>query len=636
MLSRARRLGLLVACAAMTLAPAGAAQEGRLGDRAELTRFVDRLVAAQMNEHEIPGAVVVVVEDGEVVLSKGYGHTDLARTEAVDPERTRFDIGSVTKLLTATAVMQQVERGRLDLDADVNRYLSAFQVPETFPEPVTTAHLLTHTAGFADRHLVRMVAGSPDGVEPLADNLAANLPPRIRPPGQTHQYSNHGMALAGHLVEAVSGQPFDAYLHEHVLEPLGMEHTTFGTPAGPPSEDAVGHESLLGPTTAVNPWYLVLRPAGGLWSTGADMSRFMLAHLNGGELAGTRILGAASVEQMQRTQFSPHPQLSAIGYGFFERRSDGRRVVQHGGGWIGFGSLLALLPDAGAGVFVSFNHGQGVSAAVALVDALLERYFPVTAPAADAASPGGPAGSYEGTYRWNRVDRDTFMRLVSTLQTATLDVRASDDGRLTTSMSPQRLLTETSWVETQPGVFRSVDGGNTLVFETDDDGRAIGLHVTGAQLFSMDRLAWYQTTGFHAATLLFFLAALLVAAAGWPAGRLYRRLRGRRLKAPADLRRARRLAGLAGILGLAFFVGFALFFAADSVRVLQVSTAFKALLWLPLASAVVTGALVAVVARLWSRREAGLAARLYHSGIALALVALVPFLYYWRLLGFHY
>jgi CubicO group peptidase (beta-lactamase class C family) len=633
------RRSLAAAVATSTLALAGAggvagAEAPSATDAEEVARFVDGLVRTQMDEHAIPGAVAVVVMDGEVLVSRAYGHIDLDRETAVDVEQTRFDIGSVTKLFTATAVMQQVEEGRIDLDADVDRYLTAVEVPRTRPEPVTMRHLLTHTAGFADRHFVRMVAGDPEDVRPLGESLAGNLPPRIRPPGQVHQYSNHGMALAGHVVEGVAGRDFDQYLRERILEPLGMRSTTFGTPPGVAAQDAVGHESLVGPSAAVEPWYLALRPAGGLWSTGTDMARFMLAHLGGGEHGGNRILRAETVEEMHRTLFRPHPEVSGVAHGFFERAAEGRRVIQHGGGWIGFGSLLALVPEEGAGIFVAFNHGQGVPAGVVVVEGFLDRYFPVQAADGEARAAAGDA-SYAGTYRWNRVDRDTFMRLISTLQTASLRVEEGRDGALTTSMSPLPLVSDTRWFAAGDGVFRSQDGDNTLAFDVED-GRAVGLSVMGAQLFTMERVAWYESAALHLALLAVFVAVLLAAALAWPVGRLYGRVRGRARATSSELRLARRLSGAAGVVGLAFLLGFALFFAAAPVSLLQVSLGFRALLLLPLVLAVLTLALVVVAARLWSGRGAPLGARLYHSGLAVALLALLPFLYYWRLLGFHY
>jgi hypothetical protein len=145
-----------------------------------------------MAEHSMPGGVFVLVADDDVIHAQGYGHTDLERGTPVDAQRTRFDIGSVSKLLTATAVLQQVERGALDLETDVNDDLTGLEIPDTFPEPVTAGHLLTHTAGFGEYYLLGSAAPGPGEADPLAESLARFLPPRVRPPGLAHQSCGPG------------------------------------------------------------------------------------------------------------------------------------------------------------------------------------------------------------------------------------------------------------------------------------------------------------------------------------------------------------------------------------------------------------------------------------------------------------
>jgi CubicO group peptidase (beta-lactamase class C family) len=591
-----------------------------------------------MAQHDIPGGVLVVVGDGRLVRAEGYGHTDLEELTPVDAASTRFDIGSVSKLLTATAVMQQVEQGALDLHTDVNTYLTAVRVPDAFDAPVTAAHLLTHTGGFAEHYMLGSTAPGPGEVDPLAESLPRFQPSRVRPPGVVHQYDNFGMALAGHLVENVTGQSFEEYVTARILEPLAMTRSTYGR-AVPDAHDVTPHEAVpgLGVTGAVPHEYVNMLPTGGLWTTGEDIAAFMLAHLHGGEYEGARILDADTVAAMRRTQFAPHPDVAGIGYGFFEHRAGGRRGVQHGGSWVGASAHLYLLPDADLGLFVAFNHGAGVELTHTLIYDALDRFFPVARqPAVAPPIPEADAGAVAGQYRWNRHDRVTFMRLISTLTVARLRVTANDDGTLATTMAPVRLLPDATWEPAGPGVFVEQGGTTTLAFDADDSGAVTGLHVAGAQLFSMDRLAWYETTGLVLGLLLACLAAALIAAVGWPAGALYRRVRRRSQGRPVDVRRARRLAGLAGGLLIAFFLGLVAHFALDMGGLLAVGGAVRALLVLPLASAALTVALAFVVVRLWRTGEASTTGRAYLTGLTLALLAFIPFLYHLRLLGFHY
>ncbi|HME68634.1 MAG TPA: serine hydrolase domain-containing protein [Myxococcota bacterium] len=209
-------------------------------DRREFEAFFDGLLSGLMADRHVSGAVVLVVKDGAVFFAKGYGVADLATGRPVDPD-TLFRAGSISKLFTATAVMQLVEQGKLDLNADVNQYLEGFRIPDAFGKPVTLANLLTHTGGFDDSFLgtTQPLGAAPI---PLHMYLAMRMPRRVMPPGKLLSYSNHGLALAGYLVERASGQPFAEYMREHVLDPLGMTHSGFGLPASPPSSLAVGYD----------------------------------------------------------------------------------------------------------------------------------------------------------------------------------------------------------------------------------------------------------------------------------------------------------------------------------------------------------------------------------------------------------
>jgi CubicO group peptidase (beta-lactamase class C family) len=615
-----------------------AAEQGGSVDLGAVAASTDAAVAEAMAQHGIPGGVVVLVADGAIAHAQGYGHTDLDRHTPVDVQRTRFDIGSVSKLLTATAVMQQVEQGALDLQTDVNDYLADLEIPATFPEPVTAAHLLTHTAGFGEYYLLGSAAPGPGEADPLADSLSRFLPPRIRSPGVAHQYDNYGVALAGHLVENVTGETFEGYVTANILEPLGMARSTYGR-AVPDTDDVVPHEAVPGVDAAgaVPPMHVNSLPTGGLWTTGEDIAAFMLAHLGGGEHDGTRILEPDTVAAMHRTQFTPHPDIAGIGYGFFEHRAGERRGVQHGGSWVGASAHLYLLPAADLGMFVAFNHGAGVEVTHELIYDALDELVPVAAqPTAEPSASGSDASAFAGQYRWNRHDSFTFMRLVSTLMGIRLQVTANDDGSLDTAMAPVGLLADSRWTPSGAGMFVEQGGTSTLVFDTDDAGEVAGLHVAGPQLFSMDRLAWYETTGFVLGLLLVFLAVALVAAIGWPGGAIAGRLRRRHGETPADVRQARRLGGLAGGLLVAFLVGLVGHFVLDMGGLLRVSPFTRVLLWLPLVSVVLTAGLAFVVIRLWRDGEGSTAGRVYYSGIAIGLLAFFPFLYHLRLLGFHF
>ena len=212
-------------------APAAAPQSQGPTDPVELEAFLDDLMARDMQELHIAGVAVSVVKDGKLFFAKGYGYADVEKGIPVDAEQTIFGIGSIGKLFTWTAVMQQVEQGKLDLDADVNTYLD-FRIPDTFPQPITLKHLMTHTAGFEDKLLGGLVT-EPEELVPPRDWIVSHMPARLYPPGHMPSYTNFNAVLAGYIVARVSGESYDQYIQNHIFSPLGMMHSTVQTPLPP-------------------------------------------------------------------------------------------------------------------------------------------------------------------------------------------------------------------------------------------------------------------------------------------------------------------------------------------------------------------------------------------------------------------
>jgi CubicO group peptidase (beta-lactamase class C family) len=346
-------------------------------DRAELESFVDQFFPAQMERLHIPGVSFVLVQDGKVVLAKGYGAASLEEGLPILADSTVMRIGSVSKSFVATAVLQLVEQGKLDLHADVNQYLTAFQLEDTFRQPVTLAHLLTHTAGFEDPP--DETTTDPAQIPPLGAYLAEAMPPRTDPPGETFLYSNHGYALAAYIVEEVSGLPFDAYVAQRILEPLGMTHSGYLLQPPLPENLAVGYFYEVGNQMPQPVDYDGTYPGGSLASTVADMAKFMMAHLNEGCYEGTCILQPSTIAEMQRRQADTPYEGQAAAYGFVEATQNGQRLVGHSGAIRGFGNSLNLLPEHNLGYFLSFNEECYETTACEIISELrtqfLERFF---------------------------------------------------------------------------------------------------------------------------------------------------------------------------------------------------------------------------------------------------------------------
>jgi CubicO group peptidase (beta-lactamase class C family) len=346
-------------------------------DAVELQAFADAFFAGQLEALHIPGLVFVFVQGDEVIYAQGYGTADLETGTPMDAGASVMRIGSVSKPFVATAVMQLVEQGELDLHADVNQYVTGFALEDAYPEPVTLGHLLTHRAGFEDPPYTSNL--DPQQVEPLGAHLAASMPPRSHPPGKEHIYSNYGYALAALIVEEVSGLPFDRYVEEKILQPLGMHHSRYLLAPPLPENMATGYAYKDGVQVPQPVDYDSDYPGGSIVSTAEEMSHFILAHLQDGCYQGVCILQAETVAEMQQRQAKTPYKGQNVTYGFVEGTFDGVRLLGHSGAIRGFGSSLDLLPEHDMGYFFSFNEECYETSACQIVpefrEQLLERFL---------------------------------------------------------------------------------------------------------------------------------------------------------------------------------------------------------------------------------------------------------------------
>ena len=193
----------------------------------DVNAWLDGYMPYALHTGDIAGAVVAVVKDGKILTERGYGYSDVAKHTPVDPKLTLFRPGSVSKLITWTAVMQLVEQGKIDLDADVNQYLD-FKIPPREGKPVTMRNLMQHTAGFEEQ--AKDIMSEDSKALAFETLLKQWVPERVFAPGTTPAYSNYGASLAGYIVQRLSGEPFDDYLDKHIFVPLDMKHSTFRQP----------------------------------------------------------------------------------------------------------------------------------------------------------------------------------------------------------------------------------------------------------------------------------------------------------------------------------------------------------------------------------------------------------------------
>ncbi len=591
------------------------------------SEFVDATFQAQLAQFDIPGAVFGLVEAKHVVL-KGFGVADLATQAPAHPQRTLFHVASLTKALTAVAVLQLVEQGRLALYADVNRWLDGWSLTPPGGGVVTLDQLLTHTAGFDDRNIGRACRAWSEAPE-LGALLRRTAPPFAFAPGEVCSYSNWGFTLVGHVLERASGQSLQDYVAEHVFAPLGMQHSTLRLPDEWRAQMATGYEWKDGENVP-EPLFRDVGGGAAMWSTTAeDYCRFLAALLNGGALGEARILAPESVASLLEQHFTHDARLAGSAYGFFERFQNGHRILEHSGGWPGFVSEVCLLPDDHLGFFFSLNSGAGSGARLAILEALLDKWLGAPAPSTAAELPGPVDPRLLGTWRSTVVSRATLEKVMSTF--AGFELGRGDDGRLRLWNEPLR--------QVAPDCFEPVDGRlylapGPVVFDLSHDPARFYLGRN-----SYERVPWFESARVQLVALGAFAGVFLLAALGWPLGAWL----GLRRARPVDprVRRARRWAWSASVGNLLLLVGAGLALrnaggANGGEFAYGVPLGVRILLLLPFATAALALASMVASVRVWRASIGSRASRWQLGLVTLACGLFVPWLGLWNLLGWRW
>lgn len=592
----AKRFGATLALAATVLASIGLAaspaapvvatpSQPTTLDAADLGAFLDGRIPPALARGDLGAVSVVVANRDGVVLSRAWGYADVEAGVPMDPARHLVRPGSTSKLFTWIAVMQQVEAGRLDLDTDINTYLD-FEIPaDGFEAPITLRHLMTHRAGFEER-IGELIVIDPEKAATNEAWLKAHVPARVFPPGKIAAYSNYGTALAGYIVERVSGTPFAEYVEAKILAPMDMTRSTFHqpVPAALAADVAAAYDRRSAGKEGFE--WIVSSPAGALSATPDDMGRFVRALLDG------RVpLEPGRLQEMWRYEARVHPALTPMALGFYRADRNGRRILAHGGDTRFFHSDLFVLPDEGVGMFLSISgtgpNGEGLKLRKDLVEGFLDRYFPTEnrvapSPPMNSAVDGA---SIEGSYLSSRGAFRNVLGFLGLLQP--LKVVVDADGTLQTPSLPDASGQPMRWTPHARDVWLAADGQTRLAVNRNADGSLRSLGVSSVSAI----VEWHPSAlaGLFIPLLLAATVTLLVVVLAVPV----RWLLARRYRITFPTTRARTFArwgALAGVLGVACL----------GIALAQVSTLAPADLWLRSAQALIglcgLGAAAALIA----------------------------------------
>jgi len=504
-------------------APAAVVQSGTHQlDAADLSAWLDGRVPYALKSGDIAGAVVVVVKDGKVLFQKGYGYADVAAKVPMDADTTMMRIGSTSKLFTWTAVMQLVQQGKIELDRNVNDYLD-FKIPETFGKPITMRDLMNHRAGF-EEGLKDLLAYDPAQFQSNEKYLKEHPRPMLFAPGQVPAYSNYGAALAGYIVQRVSGEPFEQYVAQHIFEPLGMAHTTMVQPLPARFEPfiAKGYRSASDKTPS--PFELVITsPAGSASASAADMARFMLAHLQQGSVDGQAMLDPATTALMHSPSESEPAGFATMAHGFFFDTQNGRNVIGHGGDTVVFHTELDMLPQQGVGIFYSFNS-RGKDQAVygarkQLFDGFMDRYFPAASSVEPTALSSAKVDAQQiaGRYQSSRRVEHGFLSALYLLSQTV--ITANPDG--TISMPDPLGDGAVTYREIAPQLWREVGGTHEVKLSQVDGVKTVSDSTNPISV--LQEASFLHSAPLNLTVLSLSLLVLLGTLLLWPLGALLRR-----------------------------------------------------------------------------------------------------------------
>lgn len=648
----ARRLAPVVAACVLTVAAAAqgplapprttaapstatppAAGSTALTDTAALGAFLDGTFAPYIDELHIPGAVVTVIKDGRVLYAKGYGYSDVDKKTPVSPGTSLFRIGSTSKLFTWTAIMQLVEQGKVNLDADVNTYLKNFQIPAKYDKPVTVRSLMTHSSGWEDGALGYLITNDSNRVLPIDVTLKKHMPARVRPPDELSSYSNYGAALAGLIVQNVSGMPFNDYIKKNILDPLDMHHATFQEPL--PADlksDGVTAYVYENGIYKEKPFEYVggFRPAGSVSASALDMTHFMIAHLQNGKYGSVQILQPATAQLMHTRTFANDPRLPAMCLGFYEQRMGGVRVIGHEGDTQYFHTAMFLVPEAQVGIFMSYVGSGAEPLRQGVLQAFFDRYFPAS-PVALAPAPADfakTAQKYTGAYRFARHSTTKIDKALGVAGSSIEVAVMPKENRLLISGLGEH---PAQFAPIGDSLFAQVDGPLRIGFTENKAGRVTRLSVDEYPFMGTERVPWSESPKMWywllCLSTLVFIAVLTTY--------FYRRRVIKEL--PLEQKRPIRLA-LVGSLWFFLTIIVLGVVIASSVSDLggAVPTSLKVALVMPIIFVLLTILLIIAGVRVWRSDYWRLVRRVQYTIVVLSAVAISLFFFTWNLLGWRF
>ena len=606
--------------------------------------YSDKVFKENMEKYKIPGAVITVVKDGKIILSKGYGYSDLTNKEKVTPSQTMFRIASVTKLFTATAAMQLVDDGKVVLDKPINEYLQGFKLPQDYKTPITLKHLLTHTSGLDDT-VIGDLAKKPTEVKSLTEFYKGYRWKSVREPGTIIQYNNRGMGAVGAIIEQRTGMSCKMYMQQNIFNPLKMQHTSLALDDKNLSKaytynvlnKKIKEEKLVG--------YFNVYPVGGILSTSEDMAHFMMAHLNRGIFEENTLLSPENTQNMQARQAGFNKNLPGNTYGFHELYLEDMRILEHSGySPDGFLTELALIPKQNIGIFIAVNQGSNNTLPQDYLSLFAKHYFPSSnavkvQPKIDKST----AKQVEGMYRSSDYSQTDLCKGDLIGAGKDVAVKANVDGSVivtetvTNYFDLKRRVISWKGIEIEPYTYKNTEKNEYIAFKENSQGKVSYMSKSSdSSMAAYERIRWYDTDKFQTSLFCILLILAFIEVLIWLIILLIQGIKYilKKKQNTGETKWGQNLAGIIPLLNLGFYI-ISLYTWGARMHY-GVPFDVKLDLIMLLIATLLTPVLGVLSITYWKNRVGKAWVRINISLTVFIAIAFIWFNHYWNFIGFNY
>ena len=466
--------------------------------------FSDKYIQKNMKNENIPGVAIIIIQDGQIVFSKGYGYSDVNSKNIIDTKTSVFRVASIAKLVTATAIMKLVEEGKINLDDPINLHLKTLKVENNkYDEPIRIKHLLTHTEGLSQKNIGGKTLDS-QKVEKLNLFLKKNMPKQFIKPGEMITYGNHASAILGLIIEDVTGEDYNTYITNHIFKPLEMNYSTFMQPI---SEDLmkkrVSEYRYRNDEFKVLPnSYSHMVSSGGMHTTAEDLANFLLIFQK-----ENVVLENETIHQMLSIQYRDHPNLSGVTYGFLEQRYKSNNYLYRSGDSEGAKAKVFLLLKQNIGI-VLLSNSDSEFLRDNFMEEFLDTFYPEKSKYKYENRILEDTKIYEGIYDSAQYPRNDFTKILKLF--LAIKIISNEDKTITVQAINEdpfgKLEEKQVFYQIEPLLFKSADKEQYIGFKKNDKGEIIYLYSGSGYHGTYKKIdKWYQNPTLHKMAYIGFI-----------------------------------------------------------------------------------------------------------------------------------